>query len=251
MRFTRRSALMLLLACSVACSQGGLPKAHSEEPKPSLQVVERLTGGASAQEALPLLVVLHGLGDTPEAFIELYAELSVKARVIAVRAPDAWGEGSSWYPIDDPEKKPRVIAARAAEVAKLLSYLRKTRPTLGKPLVSGFSQGGVLSFAIASAHTESIAQAFPIAGALPSELWPKRKLVPAPQILAFHGEADRRIPLPDAEGTVRALTAQGASVTLKTYPGVGHAIPQTMRADLFQALSARLRQEAASLTVPK
>src|SRR5688500_4887518 len=94
--------LLLLAACRVEgkAPQAALPAsaapASSEAP---LVFVERVTGGADPADTLPLVIALHGLGDTPERFIALYADLPLKARVIAPRAPTPHGPGASWFPI--------------------------------------------------------------------------------------------------------------------------------------------------------
>ena len=62
-----------------------------------LEFVERCIG-ASCDATLPTLVVIHGLGDTPEAFITLYSELTRPVRVLALRAPLDWGDGFAWFP---------------------------------------------------------------------------------------------------------------------------------------------------------
>lgn len=231
-----RWALGLLVLVSLACTQEISADATPSTQAAPLAFVERLTAGARAEETLPLLVAIHGLGDTPEHFVELLEDLDVKARVIAPRAPDPWGEGSSWYPIDDEKRKPRVIRARAQQVSDLITQITRLRKTRGKPLVTGFSQGGVLSFAMAAYHSGQLRAALPMAGSLPSELLPAQKPAADFELMAFHGKADQRIPFADGETTVRALHAQGYRATLQAFEGVGHSIPMAMRAGLYAAL---------------
>jgi phospholipase/carboxylesterase len=235
MNMPPRWALGLLVLVSLACTQDISANAHPPA-QPALTYVERLTAGAKAEETLPLVVAIHGLGDTPENFVELLDDFDVKARVIAPRAPDPWGEGSSWYPIDDEIRKPRILRARAQQVSDLITQLTRLRKTRGKPVVTGFSQGGVLSFAMAAYHSGQLRAALPMAGSLPAALLPAQKPAAGFELAAFHGKADRRIPFAEGETTVSALKAQGYRATLHAFEGVGHGIPMAMRAGLYASL---------------
>lgn len=62
-----------------------------------LPYVELVTGGASADAELPLIVALHGRGDTAEAFAEVFRDLPMRARVAILRPPRAWGDGQAWF----------------------------------------------------------------------------------------------------------------------------------------------------------
>ena len=171
----------------------------------------------------------------------LFADLDVKARLIAARAPDPWHEGSSWYPIDDELQKPRIIKERAKLVADLIVYLTKTRPTRGRAVVAGFSQGGVLSFALAAQHASLLRAAYPIAGLLPRELAPTQKPPAGFELIAFHGTADKRIAYGEGERAVRTLTERGYHASLQRFEGVGHGIPSAMQTALFASLKKTLR----------
>ena len=57
-------------------------------------------------------------------------------------------------------------------------------------LVTGFSQGGFLAYAIASRHPDVVAKAFPVSGSCPGPLIPKNHAKASP-IVAFHGTADK------------------------------------------------------------
>jgi phospholipase/carboxylesterase len=216
--------------------------AHAKEGSAELAYVTRITGGASETDALPLVIAIHGLGDRPEDFLKLFSGFDLPARIVAPRAPDPWSEGGSWYPLDDRAKKPAVIRARADMLAGLITREQKRVKTVGKAVVLGFSQGGVLSFALAAYHPELLAAALPIAGALPEEMPPPVDAVRGLRVLAFHGQADRRMPLASAQQTVDSLKAHGAAATLSSYPGLGHQISEELRVHLFAALREVLTQ---------
>src|SRR4051794_17893288 len=99
-----------------------LPGVAAQAQTEQLAYVESVSGGADPNSALPMLVLLHGLGDRPEHFLPVFESLPVKARLIAPRAPDPAGDGGSWYPYDgaSPEQMTTGIMARALKVAELI-----------------------------------------------------------------------------------------------------------------------------------
>jgi phospholipase/carboxylesterase len=190
-----------------------------------------------------MLIALHGLGDSPEAFLELFADLDVRARVIAVRAPDPYSVGTSWFPIDDPKLAPKAIVARAAQLAAFADEVARSRPTVGRPIITGFSQGGILSFAAAAYHAEHFAAALPIAGSLLESLPRYRKARKGFVVHAFHGRDDTRILYNGAERTVTRLKAVGTVTTLTGFAGLGHSISPAM----YERYALALREVLAKL----
>jgi phospholipase/carboxylesterase len=226
-------AALLTLALTLGC---GRSRAQADPP---LTFVERVLG-ADADAALPLLIAVHGLGDTPERFLELFNQLSVPVRIVAPRAPDPFHEGSSWFPIDDPERAPGAIIRRAELLVRLADRLKRTRKVRGLPVLTGFSQGGILSFAVAAYHPEHFAAAFPLAGSLLDSLPPYHRAPKTFRVVAFHGQADQRIPYQGAERTVQRLQKAGTRASLTGFAGVGHAIPPALSERWFAALREQL-----------
>lgn len=229
------------------------------EPAPTGQLaqiagvhyLEFVTAGADPQAKLPMIIAIHGLGDSPEGFRGLLEDFDQPARVIVPRGLDAHGPGWSWFPTrvselaeGNTEQLAQLamgIKLAADTLAPAIEQLTAQRPTTGKPIVTGFSQGGMLSFALAIHHRELLSAALPIGGWLPEPLWPTG---PAPTppipIIAFHGEADTIVPYPATVTAVAQLEQAGYPVELITYAGVEHSISPAMRADLFDALRTNL-----------
>lgn len=218
-----------------------------------LEYVEVLTAGATGGESLPVVLALHGLGDRPESFRLLVDDLPAKARVIVPRAPTPHGaDGFSWFAFRSDDGDDTELAGRLREAAERVAVLATSITTrhggLARVVVCGFSQGGILSFALAAVHPELVAAAVPVSGYLPSPLWPieRPKVRPLPKILAFHGENDRVIPLEQDRWSVEALRSNGYEATLHPYPDVAHAISPAMRAELVGAVVAAVEE----LSVP-
>ena len=241
----------LLAAALLACGVAPAPQA---EPAPGveaaigaeavpLRYLERVTGGADAEAALPLILAVHGRGDRPEHFAGLVEGWQIPARVVLPQAPIATpGGGWSWFAarLSDP---PGRLAAELAEVADALAALTRRlaaeRPTVGRPVITGFSQGGMLSYTLAVRHPDLFAGAVPIGGFLPPELLPEGAAPVAP-VRALHGGADPRIDPGLARSSVAALRAAGADASLIEYPGVPHAISREMRAEQERAVQSFL-----------
>ena len=209
-----------------------------------LEGVERYTAGARPEQKLPLVVVLHGYGSTPDDILGLVTSLPVPARLWAPHAPTAVGPGWSWFP---PSHAPGFadvaagIAAARGLVASSITEETRKHPTCGRPIVVGFSQGGVLSWALAGLPEPVVGLAVPVGGALPSALRPSARPATAPRVRAFHGEADARVALTGDRETLRAFESVGFDATLHAYPGVQHAISPDEAKDIRDAITESLR----------
>lgn len=218
-----------------------LPAAASAE----LVYQEILTAGAVNVEPLPIVIALHGLGDRPESFRLMLDDLGVRARVVVPRGPLPQGtEGFSWFDFHAGSDEQLASGVRAAgdAVAELITALLAAHAGPRRVLVTGFSQGGMLSFALAALHPELVAAAIPISGNLPPPLWPSARphLRPLPRVLAFHGDADRVVPIDSARWSVEALRSNGYEAELRSYVGVGHSVTREMRSALHEAIKAAI-----------
>jgi phospholipase/carboxylesterase len=104
-------------------------------------------------------------------------------------------------------------------------------------IVTGFSQGGILSYVLAARHPREIAYAFPIGGAAPPGFLPHDRQPTAP-VYALHGASDQVIGVDAARETIAAFKEQGAKAELREFPGVGHDMPAEVREDLMAHVRA-------------
>jgi phospholipase/carboxylesterase len=213
-----------------------------------LRYLEIVRGGGSAQEPLPMLLVIHGLGDKPDRRWLQAIDVAehVKARMILPQAPTPYASGFSWFEFkagDDPVALAQNIRAIEPRVAQMIEVLTKQRPTRGtRVVVTGFSQGGMLSYALALLHPALIDFAMPIGGLLPAPLWPghPRGTAWSPRMHALHGAADVRVPLAVDARLVEHLNSRGYAAKLSVFDGVGHEIAPAMSATAKVELSAAL-----------
>lgn len=246
----RRAGLLgslVVLGLLLAASPAKAEDAGAEQPSPEvpeLLYVERVTAGADPAMPLPMIVAIHGLGDTPESFLHLFDGFSEPARVIAPRGPIPMGKGFSWFETS-PGGKEAFEAELITVTDQLMALIRKTiftRPSEGRVVVTGFSQGAILSFSIAARDGDLFTVAAPIAGFLPPGLETPAGNSP-PRIEAFHGEADKRIQFELGQQTIERLKAAGYEATMHSYEGLDHAMSPDMhrkhRALLLEAVASK------------
>ena len=199
-----------------------------------------------AREDRPVLVALHGRGDHPERFVRLAEGWADVAHVVVPAAPTPYGSGFSWFQVRA-RQDDATLAAAVEEAARRVVQLVHARRSADHPVVvTGFSQGGMLSFALATRRTPVVDAAVPMGGFLPRGLWPVHRVDGAPPIVAVHGEADAIIPVEAPRATVAHLESLGWPVTLHTEPGVEHSISRSMR----QVVDAAVRDGLSGRATP-
>lgn len=129
----RRAFITLLLALAAP--------AWADAPSAPLDYRERVTAGGDPSKPLPMVIAVHGLGDRPESFAGLFDSLPVPVRVILPRGPIPWGRGASWFAISRPPDAEMVaqMTRSADAIIALATTLAATRPTVGRPILTGFS----------------------------------------------------------------------------------------------------------------
>lgn len=215
-----------------------------------LDYLEIVAGDVDPDEPLPLVLGLHGLGDKPRVPEDAQLGDGIPYRVVMPRAPEPWGKhGYTWLPVRVRDRKVGVLSEslreRAELLAEFLRAVRRQRPTVGRPIVTGGSQGGMLTFTLAVHHPDVVAAAVPVMGWLPPPLVPEnvRDVEAYPAIYAVHGEADRVIPVDLGREGADALQRLGLDVRFETYEGVGHHMTAEMDEQVQTWLAGMLRAQ--------
>ena len=231
-----RASLLTFLPVAGACAKAKTVSWPRRTKYEGVDFIELFPG--EADETAPLVVAIHGMGDKPDNWIESWRTFPAKAQIVLPRAFTKYGEGYSWFELRDGMTDAELGAEVGAAEEKLWAAIAKLAGAR-RLIVTGFSQGGILSFAIAARHAGQVVYAFPVSGSCPGPLLPKDKAKAAP-LVAFHGTADTVLAFKWGQGAVNAFKEQGNDATLKTYPGVGHTITPQMRADLWAELQKAL-----------
>ncbi|MEM9192571.1 MAG: alpha/beta fold hydrolase [Myxococcota bacterium] len=221
----------------------------TEEVTAGIAFYHAVPEGLDPETPLPMVVHLHGRGDDAWRPNGPFLDIETPMRVILPRAPERYQSGFAWMPVSASRGESRELVdaldQRTEELAEFLEELTETYPTLGKPIVLGFSQGGMLSFTLALNHPEVVGRAFPLAGYIPPSRLPARydRSEAYPKITAMHGMADPILRVHRTRAGVSHLSNLGYDVELFEYPGVEHV----MTSDMYLQLSQWLEQELLQL----
>lgn len=188
----------------------------------AFQYIIRISGEGNTSGPLPMIIALHGHGDTPDHFFDtLLKSFPLQARFIVPRGPiDYPGIGLSGraWPSDVDG-----IRTYGDALADALSVLKDEYSTSGKPIALGFSGGATMAYYLASSHANAFSHIFPLAGSLPAALdgndLPSTENTA--QITAFHGMKDQVIGLNRGQAAVAMLKKRGLKAKLVTLDG-GH-----------------------------
>lgn len=247
----RTPRLVLIAALALPPALAADPIVESEITIAGRRALLVAPDGSSRHAAMPLVVVLHWSGSTPEEIAKLVDFSALPVRTLFPQGAHPRPTGWSWLPAGYAEMEKEAARAetfRAVdELAAWLDAARRELPTTGAPIVAGVSYGGDLAFLLAVHRPESVSSAFPIAARFLPEWLPERRTFEGrgPWIVALHGEDDETVPIAPTRDAVAKLRALGYGAELRAYPGVAHDFAAAMRADLGRALAGRILGDAA------
>lgn len=218
-----------LLGTAPGCAKPKAPSLPRRARYDGVDFIEMFP--SDADETGPLVVAVHGMGDKPDNWIDTWKAFPGKAQIALPRAFTKYGDGFSWFELRDGMTDAELAAGVGEAEDKLWKGIVKLAGER-KVIVTGFSQGGILSFVMAARHPDRVVAAFPVSGSCPGPLLPRDKARAAP-LVALHGTADNVLAYKWGKGAVDAFKEQGNDATLRTYEGVGHTMTPAMRADLW------------------
>ena len=181
----------------------------------------------------PLLLLLHGYGSNEQDLFSFAPELPEAYFVISAKAPMAMQPyGNAWYTIhwdatdgkwsDDEEAiSSRELIKTFIDEAIDAYHLDAENVTL-----LGFSQGCILSYAVALTYPEKIKNVIGLSGYVNEAIvTPKSDLNAYKHLSVFssHGTVDQVIPVEAARKIAPYLATLGIESNLKEYP-VGHGV---------------------------
>ena len=184
-------------------------------------------------EKNPAIILLHGYGSNEEDLFSFATELPEEYYVISARAPYDMMYGSyAWYAINfdaDENKFSDLNQARSSRdliVDFIDECISKYAIDSDNVILIGFSQGAILSSAIALSYPEKISKVAALSGYLNTEIATEDYLKNDVSNLKFyvsHGTVDQVIPVDWARKTKPVLENLGINVIYKEYP-IGHGV---------------------------
>ncbi len=244
---------MLFCLLLAGCNSAAVAGAKSAGPEP-LDYMEKLTGGAAAQDPLPLVLVLHGRGDRPANFTKRLEGFEQPARFVYLEAPIDEGKGRGWFKFDRGpggwKRTSDTVKQLGERVVATLDALEEEHEVRGLPVLTGFSQGSMVLFAAILSHPDRFSFALPVSGALFESILPpdfESVAKTLPPVIAFHGDDDPIIPARASEEAVALLRAFGAQAEVRTFPEIPHWIMGDMKSALLAELGRCLERSAAAM----
>ncbi|MFD2823667.1 alpha/beta hydrolase [Lacinutrix iliipiscaria] len=194
---------------------------------------------STLKENAPLLIMFHGYGSDENDLFSFASELPEELFIISVRAPHAMQPyGNAWYAInfdsngkwsdDDEVKASRDLVATFISEAIAAYPVNKNNITL-----LGFSQGTILSYAVALTYPEKVHNIIALSGYINVDILPKdiqNKDYSHLNFYCSHGSVDQVIPVDWARQAPKFLSALNIKHQYSEFP-VGHGVaPQNFYA---------------------
>lgn len=181
----------------------------------------------------PLLILLHGYGSNEQDLFSFAEELPDELLIISARAPLSIGFGSyAWYTIhfDSTDGKfsdiPEAIKARDTIAQFIDEVTTNFEVDTDNVFLLGFSQGTILSYAVALKYPDKVKHIIALSGYINPELLPDNLVKDNYKNLDFyisHGTVDQVLPVDWGRKAPPFLNELDIKNSYQEYP-VGHGV---------------------------
>ncbi|MGM5471201.1 alpha/beta hydrolase [Flavobacteriaceae bacterium LMO-SS05] len=195
--------------------------------------LHHITRPSTLKEHAPLLIMLHGYGSDENDLFSFATELPKELFIISVRAPYTMQPfGNAWYTIHfDAEQNKWNDTKQAIEsrdlIAKFIDEACSNYPVNNKNVtLLGFSQGTILSYAVALTYPEKVKNVVALSGYISMDMLPEgtdKKHYEHLNFYCSHGSLDQVIPVEWARKTPKILTGLNIKQVYSEFP-VGHGV---------------------------
>jgi phospholipase/carboxylesterase len=197
----------------------------------------------------PLLLMLHGYGSHEQDLFSFAQELPEELLIVSARAPMALGFGAyAWYTIRMGEGNSKFSDIQEAIQARELirSFIGELQQAYqfdkNKISLMGFSQGAILSYAVALSYPNLIRNVIAMSGYLNEEMISDTQSLEHYENLSIfcsHGFSDEVIPVEWARRIPKQLENYGIHTRLFEY-SAGHGVAPNNFNDMLSWLQNRL-----------
>lgn len=201
-------------------------------------------------ENAPLVIMLHGYGSNEEDLFSFAEELPDELFIISVRAPYPMPPyGNAWYAIhwdgstngkfsDDDQ----AVISREKIIQFLDEVIEKYPVDPNNVTLVGFSQGSILSFAVALSYPGRIKNVIGLSGYINKEILKQgyeNNDFSRLSVYSSHGTVDQVIPIEWARKTKPFLDSLNIENTFTEFP-VGHGVAPQNFSQLKQWLEKHI-----------
>jgi predicted esterase len=182
----------------------------------------------SGEKARPLIIALHGFGDTSANYPRVWGPVAndFGAILIVPDGPRPVGNGRGWGNVDETD----------AVVEAALDYAREAfEVDWDRVVLTGFSQGGFMAMALGTRHPDLFVGVIPMAGGyIPGIDTPAKAEDGDPRFYFMVGARDRAVD--EVRRAAADYEKAGYEVDLRVLSGIGHTFPRRTTTELRRAL---------------
>ena len=188
---------------------------------------------SSLKENAPLLIMLHGYGSDENDLFSFASELQSEFLIVSLQAPyELHPFGHAWYAInfDNDQGKwsndEQAIESRDLIANFIEEIQEKYSFDMNNVTLLGFSQGAILSYAVALTYPEKIKNVVALSGYVNPNIISVRKNISDYSHLDFycsHGSVDQVIPVEWARKSPKFLDSLNIRHKYSEFP-VGHGV---------------------------
>ena len=211
--------------------------------------LQNITRPSSLKENAPLLIMCHGYGSDENDLFSFAQELPAELFIISVRAPYPMQPyGNAWYAInfDAQQNKWNDIEQAVESRDKIASLIDEAcaKYPVNKNNVTllGFSQGTILSYAVALTYPEKVTNIIALSGYVSEDMLAdnlKDKDYSHLDFYCSHGSLDQVIPIDWARKAPKFLDARQIKNTYSEFP-IGHGVSPQNFYELKNWLQTRI-----------
>ncbi len=198
-----------------------------------------------------LVIMLHGWGINSDYMSNFFPILLNKCRNTAFYAPDApyacthADDGRQWFEFNPEQgvdfyKHNKDLESSTSVIEDLIMDATKAfKIPLSKIILSGYSQGGVMTLAEGTKH--NLAGLLVFAGVLLTPHTLQKAHVHSPEIMFIHGEKDEVMPLSALEYTKQILSEKNYKLETVICEGSGHSMNELSLESAIRFICGRLK----------
>jgi phospholipase/carboxylesterase len=229
--------------CSKVTSTGG--------EVAGVRYLERMRGKADPNAAVPMVVLFHSMGARPEGHARMLANIGPSRLIVPQGAHQTATGGYKWWRkgvkagvTGDAEERAQAVGdwqAASDRAAEFIRQIVRCRPTLGKPILTGSSQGGEMTLLLASTRPDIVHSGVAVSSYLLEPFWNKRM---AP-VRMIHGTGDRTVRFDWAQDYAERMIDDGAALSFQAYQSDGHSVTKEMGGDWASSLKGEVARASA------
>jgi phospholipase/carboxylesterase len=187
-----------------------------------------LTKGPAPEDAVGAVILLHGRGASASDILSLADEMHYPE--LTYLAPQA--AGHTWYPnsfLAPLEQNEPWLSSALKKIEDIVESLLSSGLTHRNIVLLGFSQGACLSTEFVARHAHSYGGLIAFTGGLigpPGTRFEYHGSLNGVKSFLGAGDPDPHVPWQRVEASASVLSAMGADVTLRRYPGMPHTVSE-------------------------